>query len=123
MMHQTALGTSSLKCLLERVDDEIGTEVVLERPADNATAKAVHDYCEIQPALPGAQVGDVGDPKSVRGRGPEVALDEIVGDTHARNANGRAATAPFTVPLMPACRISRSTRLRPTATPSARRSR
>src|SRR5712691_8410859 len=94
-MHETRLGTSSLQCLLERVDDEFGAEVVLERPADDATAIAVHDHGEIQPALPGAQVGDVGDPESVRSRRLEVALDEIVGDTHARNPNCRAATAPF----------------------------
>src|SRR5882724_3598635 len=94
-MHETTLGTSALECLLERVDDEFGAEVVLERPADDATAVAVHDDSEIQPALPGAQVGDVGDPKSVRSRRLEVALDEIVGDTHARNTNRRAATTPF----------------------------
>src|SRR5260370_33598878 len=94
-MHETTLGTSSLKCLLERVDDEFGAEVVLKRPADDATAIAVHDHGEIQPALPGAQGGDVGDPKSVRSRRLEVALDEIGRDTHARNANCRAATSPF----------------------------
>jgi hypothetical protein len=34
------------------------------------------DRGEVDPALPGAQVGDVGDPQHVRARRCELALDE-----------------------------------------------
>jgi hypothetical protein len=81
--------------LLERVDDELGAQIVLERPADDAAAEAIDDDCEIEPALPSAQVGDVGDPQPVRGRRREVALHEVVGDAHAWHADRRATTAPL----------------------------
>jgi hypothetical protein len=84
-MDETTLRPSALQCLLERVDDELGAHVVLERPADDAAAEAVDDNGEVEPALPGAQVGDVGDPQPVRRRRLEVTLDEILGDTRTPN--------------------------------------
>ena len=77
VMHETALGSTSLQCLLKRVDDEFGAKIVLERPANNAAAEAIDDDREVEPALPGAQVGDVRDPQPVRCRRLEVALDEV----------------------------------------------
>ena len=51
--------------------------------------------------------------------GYEVALDQVVGDPHARHADRRAALAlRGTSPESPRARISRSTRLRPTRTSS-----
>src|SRR5215210_898884 len=94
-MDEPALGTPALQRLLERVDDELSAEMVLERPANDATAVAVDDDREVQPALPAAQVGDVGNPQPVRRRRMEVALDEIVGDTNARDADRRAAPTSF----------------------------
>ncbi len=94
-MNESTFGLSALQGLLERVDDELGTQVVLERPADNATRVAVDDDSEVEPALPTAQVGDVGDPEPVRRRWLEVALNQIVGDTHDRHPDRRAATAPL----------------------------
>jgi hypothetical protein len=94
-MDEPALWPASLQCLLERVDDELGAEVVLERPADDAAAVAVDDHAEVEPALPRAQVGDVRDPEPVRCRRLEVALDEIIRDTHSRDTNRRPAAAPF----------------------------
>jgi hypothetical protein len=41
------------------------------------------DSGEVEPALPGAQVGDVGDPEHVRGDGAKAALDEVIGDLDA----------------------------------------
>jgi hypothetical protein len=47
-MDESASGLPSLQRLLERVDDELGTEVVLERPANDAAAVAVDDDCEVE---------------------------------------------------------------------------
>jgi len=124
VMDESAVGSASLQRLLQCVDDELGAEVVFEGPANNAAAVTVDDHGEVEPALPATEVGDVGDPEPVRRRRPEVALDEIVSDAHTPGT--RIVVQPrrrLTVPLIPACRISRSTRLRPTATPSARKSR
>ena len=50
VMNETMLRPSALECLLERVDDELGAHVVLERPADDPAAEAVDDDGEVEPA-------------------------------------------------------------------------
>ena len=55
--------------------------------------------------------------------GVKFARDEVVGDADARHADRRACLAcAATSPEIAAWRISRSTRLRPTRMPCARRS-
>ena len=46
---------------------------------------------EVDEALPAAQVGDVGDPQDVRAAGLKSRSHEVVGDAHARHADGGAA--------------------------------
>jgi len=62
MMNQPAPWGAAVDGHVERVDDELVAEVVGHRPADDAAAVAIDDRREIQPALPGADVGDVGGP-------------------------------------------------------------
>lgn len=38
----------------------------LHRPADHLACQEIHDDCQVQPALPGAEVGDVADPGTIR---------------------------------------------------------
>ena len=76
---------------LERVDDELGAHVIGHRPADDPARVGVLDGGEVDPALPGAQVGDVGHPQHVGLGRAEVALDEVVGDADAADADRRAA--------------------------------
>ena len=94
MMDQPPRGTTPRDGHLERRDDEFGAQMVGHVPPDNPAAERVLDGGEVEPALPGAQVGHVGDPQHVRRRGPELALDEVIGDADARDPNRRAA-APF----------------------------
>jgi hypothetical protein len=61
----------------ERVDDEVGLEVVAHRPADDLTAEHVHHHAEEQMALERRHVRDVGKPKGVRAIGAELALDQV----------------------------------------------
>jgi hypothetical protein len=49
--------------------------------------RAVHHCREVGPALPGADVLDVGDPDPVRGGRDEVTLDQIVADAHAQDSD------------------------------------
>jgi hypothetical protein len=78
---------------LERVDHQLGTHVIGHAPADDPTAVGVLHRREIQPALPRAQVGHVGDPEHVRRGRREVTVDEVIGDPDARHAD-RGAAAP-----------------------------
>jgi hypothetical protein len=56
---------------LQRVDDEFGAHVIGHGPAHDPAAVGVLDGSEVDPALPGPQVGDLSDPEHVRRRGPE----------------------------------------------------
>src|SRR5579862_657145 len=92
-MDETGLRAAAGDRHLERVDDELRFEVGPHRPADDPAAVAVHHCREVEPALPGADVLDVGDPEPVRGGRDEVALDQVVGDPDAWHPDGRAPVA------------------------------
>lgn len=57
----------------------------MSSPAHDPPGERVLDGGEVEPAFPGPQVGNVGNPEHVRGRGTELPLDEIVGDADAGN--------------------------------------
>ena len=59
-------------------------------PPDDPAAESVLDRGEVDPALPGAQVGDVGDPQDVGRRRLELSGDEVVGDADAGHPDRRA---------------------------------
>jgi hypothetical protein len=62
---------------VERVQDELGAQVVSHRPAHDPPRERVEDHREIQPPFAGALLGDVSDPEPVGpGRG-EVPLDQV----------------------------------------------
>ena len=61
--------------------------VVGHRPAHDPPAIGVLDGNEVQPTLPAAQIGDVREPQHVGPAGSELALDEVIGDPDARDAN------------------------------------
>ena len=70
---------------LQRVDDELRAHVVGHRPADDPAAVGVLDRGQVQPALPGPQVGHVRDPEHGSApAGENCALDEVIGDPDAR---------------------------------------
>jgi len=65
---------------VERSDDQGGLHGRIHGPADDLARVQIEDGGEVEPALVGADVGDVGHPLLVRrGRG-EIAVDDVVGD-------------------------------------------
>jgi hypothetical protein len=64
---------------LERVEDELGAHVRRELPADDRAAVAVEDEGQVDEAVPGADVGQIGDPLLVRAGRREVELQKVVG--------------------------------------------
>lgn len=69
-------------------------------------------------SLPRPEVGDVGDPQAVRCGCHEGAVDEVFAEPDTGNAVCCAAALAGDRPLRPAWRMSRSTRLRATRSPS-----
>src|ERR1700722_4306152 len=63
--------------------------MIAHRPADNPAAVQVHDGGQIEPALSGLDVGDVGEPDPVRRGGGEVAVEQVRGDRKVVAAVGR----------------------------------
>jgi hypothetical protein len=91
VVNQPWLWPAAVHGHLQRVGDELGAHVLGHRPADDHSAVGVLDGCEVEPAFPGSEVGDVGDPQHVRSVGPERPFDEVIGDTDAGHADRCAA--------------------------------
>jgi hypothetical protein len=104
----------------QRVADELGAHVIGHAPADDREAVEVLHGDEVQPALPGSEVGDVGDPAAVRRARGEVTIKQVVGDPDAGTRTGVDRYFLVIRPDRPASRMSRSTRLRPICSQSSR---
>jgi hypothetical protein len=93
-MNDTVLRRAASGCHVERVDDELGAEVVLHGPADDRAAACIEHDCEIQVTLHRRHVRDVSDPELVGARRAEVAVDEIRSGTTLLVTDGRRRLAP-----------------------------
>ena len=82
---------------LQGVDDELGADVISDRPADHPPRPGVNDDREIHLALDGGMLGDIGNPQPVRAVRGELARDQIVAGNRVRVAAG-ATTAAFVDP-------------------------
>ena len=80
---------------LQGVDDELGPDVIRDRPADHASTERVGHRGEIHPAFVGAVLGDIGDPQPVRGADIEDPLHEILRRRRGRIASGCAFFVAF----------------------------
>lgn len=89
-MDQPAVGATSSKRHLERVEDELGAQMVGHRPADDQPGEQVLDVREIQEPFPGRDVGDVRRPRLVRVGRAKVALEQVGSDPDARQPDRRA---------------------------------
>ena len=80
---------------LEGVDDELGADVIGDRPAHDASVERVEHDREIDVAVDGWVLGDVHHPQPVRAVGVELAADEIVvGDAGEVTARAAPSSAP-----------------------------
>ncbi len=78
---------------VEGVQDQVGAEVVGRGPADDETGKGVRADREVQPALVGALLGDVGHPEPIRCWWGEPPLDQVQGRDSGRVAAGQATAS------------------------------
>lgn len=93
---------------------QVGAQMIGHRPADNPAAVQIHDGSEIEPAVTGLDIGDIGQANRGRSSGHEVAIERIRGDRQVMAAfagphtrRGRSMMA-----LMPRGRMNRSIRPR-----------
>jgi hypothetical protein len=86
-MNDAGVGAAAVNGHRERVDDELGAHVVGHRPANDPPAIGVLNRSQVQPALPGSEIGDVGEPQHVRSARPELPFDQVVSDPDTGNPN------------------------------------
>ena len=102
----------------QRVDDEQRVLVFVHRPADGAAMAQVADGGEVELALAGGELGDVGDPAQVRSLGTEHSLQPI-----GCRGDVEAAAPPLLAGVgadEPCSRMIRATRRRDTVIPRRR---
>ena len=59
---------------------QVGAQMIAHRPADDLATVEIQDRGQIEPALIGLDIGDVGKPDPVRRSGGEVAIEQVRGD-------------------------------------------
>jgi hypothetical protein len=62
---------------VQRVDDQLGAQVIGDRPAHDAAGPGVDDTTQIDLALGGRVLGDVAAPEPIRTVHAEVAIDQV----------------------------------------------
>ena len=59
-------GTALAEGHVERLEHQFRTQMGLHRPAHDAPAESVEHYRQVEKARPSRDVGDVGDPQTIR---------------------------------------------------------
>jgi hypothetical protein len=119
-MMDDVVGPSGHERHVEGVEHDAGLQIGREGPSDDPARTGVENDREVEKAGQRRQEADVGHPQLVRPLGHEVAADEIAGGMMVfacRVVIG--ALLRRLTPAIPAARISRAIRFRPTERPSA----
>ena len=79
MMDETAATyrASVVKSLFQGIEDETGMRGAADPPANDTPGECIDDKRHIHKALPGRDIGEVGDPEHIRRRRPELAVDAV----------------------------------------------
>jgi hypothetical protein len=92
-MDQPSGGSAVPDRHVERVQDQLGAQVVSHRPSHHAPGEHVQDHRQVQEALPGRDIGDIGGPQPIRPSSGEGPLDQVGGWGGLGVAAGQAATS------------------------------
>jgi len=83
---------------LEGLESEAGLQILLHGPADDFAAVEIHDRCQVEPAFPGGNIGNVADPNLIHAGGCGPARQTIGGDwmimVALGGADAKATPAP-----------------------------
>jgi hypothetical protein len=108
-MDQPGLGPTDVLRHLERIQDQVGVELVVDRPAHDVAVEDVDDDTEVEPAFVRAVLGDIGDPHAIGRVVRERACDVIVVQLVEVTAPAASRVRRWT-PWRPARRVKRATR-------------
>jgi hypothetical protein len=89
MVHQAGGRLALADGHIEGVQDQFGAQVVGHRPAHDPAGEAVQHHGQVQPALVGALLGDIGHPQPIRCRWGEPPPDQVRGWGGSRVAAGQ----------------------------------
>ena len=79
MVDQSRIGFPSEDGHADRVQYQLGAQVVGPGPPDDLAGTGIDHHGEVQDSLPGPQIRDVSDPLLVRRPGDELSLNEVRG--------------------------------------------
>ena len=99
MVGQPSRRASDREGLSQCGERQFLVQAVADRPADNAPGKQVDDNGQIQPALPGPDVGDIRAPLLIGALGREVLVEEVGRDREGMKAVGGAPEAALAAEL------------------------
>src|SRR6185295_9865235 len=82
-------------CRPQRLADQIGRDPLTHRPAHDSAAGQIHDASQIQPALVGSNIGDVGDPGLVDSPAIDAPVEHVGSNRFVMGRVGRHAIRPL----------------------------
>jgi len=77
MMNEARSRASALDCHGERRDGEFGAHVIAHGPADHFAGEQVEDHGQVEPALAGRDISDIGQPDLIGPVGNEVLIPQV----------------------------------------------
>ena len=77
---------------VQSIGDQLGAQMIGDRPAHHPAGEHIEDDRGIHPALTRAVLGDVGDPEPVRALGTKLTVDQIRPRRRCRPGPAPAAT-------------------------------
>src|SRR5204863_2070863 len=89
VMHETSRWPPCLYGHPQGCQRKLSAQMIAHGPADDPTAVQVHDGGEVEPALIGLDVGDVGEPYLIWCGSGEAALQQVRGDRQVVTAISR----------------------------------
>src|SRR5262249_50999435 len=77
MMDQAGSRALSLDCHGERGDGQFGTHMLAHRPTHHLAGEQVEDHRQVEPALAGRDIGDIGQPDLIGAVGDKILFEQI----------------------------------------------
>ncbi len=77
MVNEPCSRTSSLDCHAERADGEFRAHVISHGPADHFAGEQVEDHGQVEPALAGRDIRDIGQPDLIGAVGNKVLVQHV----------------------------------------------